>query len=389
MSIKTVEDFKAYVAECEAVENYTQPKAYAIGIRRSRQGVTLDVNFPGINFESNFATAAILAKAGKFTGTANGYATFNKEAVADIYAKFAPFHSEAGAHGNTSILKAIVEAPAATNDYADVDVVVFFGYDLDQAVQSSEEAYFKLQTISQRHVAPHGLCLDGAFGALTNVAWSNYGPILPADLDQVRIKYLFSNQPLSVSHIDKFPYLVDYHAPSGCRIASASQVRLGAHLGEGTTVMPAGYVNFNAGTAGNAMVEGRVSAGVYVGKDSDVGGGASIMGTLSGGNNNVISIGEKCLLGANAGTGISLGNGCTIAAGLYVYGGMKVSLYGEANQPVDLNGNVVAEGENVVKGNDISGRDNMLFIQDSVSGRVVCKPNGNVIELNAQLHSND
>ena len=389
MSIQTVEDFKAFVAECDGREGYTKPKAFGLGIRRSRKGTTLDVLFPLINFEANYGSATIVAAAAGLTGSENAVVPFSKDALTEVYNKFAPFHADAENHGNVALLESLVEAYESTNSYTDVDVVAYFAYDLDSAVTSAEEAYFKLQTLSQRHVQPHGLCLDGAFGALANVAWTNFGPILPADLPAQRIKHQFSNTPLVVSHIDKFPYLVDYHTPSGCRITSNSQVRLGAHLGEGTTVMPAGYINFNAGTAGNAMVEGRIPAGVFVGEGSDVGGGASIMGTLSGGNNHVISVGEKCLLGANAGTGISLGDGCTIAAGLYIYGGMKVSLYNEKKEAINIDGTVVAAGENVVKASEISGRSNMLFLQDSVTGEVSCRPNGKAIELNAALHSND
>ena len=176
--------------------------------------------------------------------------------------------------------------------------------------------------------------------------------------------------------------------PSQVRICDGSRVRLGAYLGEGTTVMPAAYVNFNAGTMGNAMIEGRVSAGVFVGLGSDIGGGASIMGTLSGGNKDVISIGDKCLLGANAGAGISLGDGTTIAAGLYVYAGMKISLYNNTGSPINMNGDIVNEGKNVVKAKELSGRKNLLFIQDSQSGRVIARPNNKHIELNSQLHQN-
>jgi 2,3,4,5-tetrahydropyridine-2-carboxylate N-succinyltransferase len=237
-------------------------------------------------------------------------------------------------------------------------------------------------------VLPHGTNLTGIFGKLTNVAWTNKGPVLPEELSAQISKHICSS-PIEVSHVDKFPYLVNYHIPSGVRIASGSQVRLGAYLGEGTTVMPAGYINFNAGTRGNAMVEGRISAGVVVDEDSDVGGGASIMGTLSGGNQNVISIGKKCLLGANSGTGISLGDGCTIAAGVYVTAGAKVSLYNEKNEPVNSRGDIVAEGQNTIKAIELNGADNLLFINDSKTGKLVCKPNMKAIELNAALHAND
>ena len=277
---------------------------------------------------------------------------------------------------------------ARETGYSEKDIIAIALPNPDLAVASVEEGYFKLQLLSARLVKPHGICLDAVFGALENIAWSNKGPILVGDLDAERLKHAFTDSPLIVSHVDKFPYMVNYVVPSGIRIASGSQVRLGAYLGEGTTVMPAGYVNFNAGTEGKAMVEGRVSAGVFVGESSDVGGGASIMGTLSGGNNHVISVGANCLLGANSGTGISLGNGCTIAAGLYVYAGMKISLLDASGKPVDIDGNSVNSGQNRVKAMALSGKDYMLFIQDSQTGEVICKPNSKVIALNAQLHEN-
>ncbi|MCM8529908.1 MAG: tetrahydrodipicolinate N-succinyltransferase N-terminal domain-containing protein [Lentisphaeraceae bacterium] len=390
MAITSVDEFKDYVAKIESKDGYQRPVGFAVGVRRSRGDVTLDVTFPIINFEESYGTAAVVTDV---LGVESGKNTFKEVSLEDlqtIYNKFLPFHPEIDKHANVGNFKSLLRASENGSwGYATKDIVAYFLYDGGQAVESAEEAYFKLTSLSQRKVQPHGLCLDGAFGKLANVAWTNYGPILPQDLDAERMKHIFSDKSLTVTHVDKFPYLVNYHIPSGTRIASGSQVRLGAYLGEGTTVMPAGYVNFNAGTEGNAMVEGRVSAGVFVKKDSDIGGGASIMGTLSGGNNHVISVGEKCLLGAMAGTGISLGFGCTIAAGAYVTAGSKISLFDAANKPVDIDGNSVAEGENVVKGAELSGKDKMLFIQDSQTGKLICKPNPKTIELNAQLHAND
>ncbi len=273
------------------------------------------------------------------------------------------------------------------SEYATSEPVVTYLPALDQPVKSAEEAYLKLHLLSRRKVQPHQLCLDQLFGQLSNIAWTNIGPILPNDIDHLRLK-LWGKTEIVVSHVDKFPYLVNYVIPSGVRIASGSQVRLGAYLGEGTTVMPAGYINFNAGTMGNAMIEGRISAGVVVEKNSDIGGGASIMGTLSGGNKTVISIGAQCLLGANSGTGISLGTGCTIAAGLYIYAGMKIHCYSSDNQPINISGKKVLKGQNIVKASELSGRDYLLFIQDSISGEVKCLPNSKLIELNHSLHVN-
>ena len=390
MTIRTVDEFSTKVSEIEAKAGYQRPLGFAVGVRRSRGDVTLDVTFPIVNFEESYGTAAIVSDVLEIESGKNSFSTVSTEQLQEIYNQFLPFHPEIEKHQNVVNFKALLAASEkGSTGYSQKDIVAYFLFDGSTAVESAEEAYFKLTALSQRKVKPHGLCLDGAFGKLANVAWTNYGPVLPQDLDAERMKYLFSDQPLSVTHVDKFPYLVNYHIPSGTRIASGSQVRLGAYLGEGTTVMPAGYINFNAGTEGNAMVEGRVSAGVFVSKDSDIGGGASIMGTLSGGNNHVISVGEKCLLGAMAGTGISLGFGCTIAAGAYVTAGSKISLYDANNNPVDIDGNAVAEGENIVKGAELSGKDKMLFIQDSQSGKLICKPNPKTIELNAQLHAND
>ncbi|MBU47137.1 MAG: 2,3,4,5-tetrahydropyridine-2,6-dicarboxylate N-succinyltransferase [Deltaproteobacteria bacterium] len=388
MQVKTLEDFKAHVKSLQEAEGYARPLAFGVGVRRSKGGKTLDVTFPHLNKESNYGSAAILASISGFTGGSNGFATLDRAQLAQAYETFAPYHHETEGHFNMKVLKTLSEVARDGEGYADVDVIVYFLFDGSQPVQDPEEAYFKLQSLSQRLVKPHEWNVNGAFGALNNVAWTNYGPIFPEDINDIRLKYLFSERPLQVSHVDKFPYLVDYHLPSGCRITSNSQVRLGAHLGEGTTVMPAGYINFNAGTLGHAMVEGRISGGVVVGNDSDLGGGASVMGTLSGGNKNVISIGEKCLLGANAGTGISLGFGCTIEAGLYITGGMKVYLYNTEKQPVDIDGNVVEAGKNTVKAIELNGRDRMLFIRDSRTGHVICKPNPKTIELNAELHKN-
>lgn len=272
--------------------------------------------------------------------------------------------------------------------YYQQEVVCAWISDDKASVANAVDGYFRLHLLSKKFVKPHDISLDGLFGSLSNCAWTSEGPVFPEDVDFLRLELLNEGKELTVTHIDKFPYMVNYVIPEGVRIASGSQVRLGAYLGDGTTVMPSGFVNFNAGTEGPAMVEGRVSAGVFVGKNSDLGGGASVMGTLSGGNHYVISIGENCLIGANAGTGISLGNGCTIAAGLYVYAGKKVSLYDAFNKPIDIEGKSVAEGQNVVKAMSLSGRDNMLFIEDSQTGRLICRPNLSQIELNQELHKN-
>jgi 2,3,4,5-tetrahydropyridine-2,6-dicarboxylate N-succinyltransferase len=236
------------------------------------------------------------------------------------------------------------------------------------------DAYLRLHLLSHRLVHPHEADLTGLFGVLPNVAWTSHGPVDPAELPAVRMRYRAAGEPFAVTSVDKFPRMTDYVAPGGVRIGDADRVRLGAHLAEGTTVMHEGFVNFNAGTLGASMVEGRISAGVVVGDGSDIGGGASIMGTLSGGGTEVISIGERCLLGANAGLGISLGDDCIVEAGLYVTGGSRVTL---------------PDGE-VVKAVELSGADGLLFRRNSQSGAIEALPrSGRWAGLNAALHAND
>ena len=245
--------------------------------------------------------------------------------------------------------------------------------DTDSAPTNAIDVYLRLHLLSHRLAKPRTLNLDGAFGLLTNVAWTNIGPILPENINQVRWEERRSGHLLNVHGVDKFPRMTDYVVPSGVRIADANRVRLGAYLSAGTTVMHEGFCNFNAGTLGASMVEGRISAGVVVGDGSDIGGGASIMGTLSGGGKEVVSIGERCLLGANAGIGISLGDECIVEAGLYVTGGSLVTL---------------PDGE-VVKGRTLSGASGLLFRRNSVTGAIeATQRSGNWGGLNAALHKN-
>ena len=385
--MKTIEAFKSYVSSVEAQEGYTKPLAFGLGIRRSKGDKVLDVNFPHINWNNSFGTAALLQDVVDFKQNSNGFVEVSKAQLQKAYDNFEAFHNELEKHSNIILIKQLLDSyNTPQNTYQTIDVVAYFLFDKDQPVADAVEGYFKLQCLSQLHVLPHGLSLEGVFGKLNNIAWTNHGPILPEDISEERIKATFKGENIIVSHVDKFPYMVNYHVPNGVRIASGSQVRLGAHCAVGTTVMPAGYINFNAGTKGNAMIEGRVSAGVVVGHDSDLGGGVSIMGTLSGGNKNVISIGDKCLLGANAGTGISLGFGCTIAAGVYVTAAAKVWLYDADKNPIDINGKLVNEGENIVKGAELNGKDKLLFLLNSTNGHLECRPNPKTIELNEALH---
>ena len=254
--------------------------------------------------------------------------------------------------------------------------------DLDEAPADTYDAYLRLHLLSHRAVKPHGLNVDGIFGKLANVVWTNYGPCAVADFQMVRGR-LASRGPVVVYSVDKFPRMVDYVVPSGVRIGDADRVRLGAHLAEGTTVMHEGFVNFNAGTSGASMVEGRISAGVVVGDGSDIGGGASIMGTLSGGGKEVISIGERCLLGANSGIGISLGDDAVVEAGLYVTAGTKVAVFGKVAEALGVD-----NGENV-KGSQLSGASGMLLRRNSISGAVeAVEWKSEAVALNDELHKN-
>jgi 2,3,4,5-tetrahydropyridine-2-carboxylate N-succinyltransferase len=265
-------------------------------------------------------------------------------------------------------------ALAGHDDDRDVDTVVVRTTiaSLDDKPVNTYDAYLRLHLLSHRLIPPHGASMDGIFGVLANVVWTNYGPCAVEGFERTRAR-LRRRGAVTVYGIDKFPRMVDYVTPAGVRIADADRVRLGAHLAAGTTVMHEGFVNFNAGTLGTSMVEGRISAGVVVDDGSDVGGGASIMGTLSGGGKEVISVGKRCLLGANSGLGISLGDDCVIEAGLYVTGGTKVT---------------TADGS-TVKARDLSGANNLLFRRNSLSGAVeVVGRDGRGITLNEALHAN-
>lgn len=248
----------------------------------------------------------------------------------------------------------------------------------DTAPGNVPEAYLKLHLLSHRLVKPHGTNLQGVFGVLPNVAWTSEGAIDLDELPQRQLAARLRGETLEVSCVDKFPKMTNYVVPRGVRIAHTARVRLGAYLGEGTTVMHAGFVNFNAGTAGASMIEGRISAGVTVGEDSDLGGGCSTMGTLSGGGNIVISVGRQCLIGANAGVGIPLGDRCTVEAGLFVTAGTKVTLLDDTGMPVET-----------VKARDLAGKSDLLFRRNSTTGAVECLTNRSAVELNEALHAHN
>jgi 2,3,4,5-tetrahydropyridine-2,6-dicarboxylate N-succinyltransferase len=347
--------------------------AFGVGLAtfstRDEGTKVLDTWYPVVHLDDAMDAAASLAAA---VGHDGGCAThqLTEAHLADL----------TGDHPALAAARSAVEAagrrptaPTRTERRA----VVSFLDDLTTPPVDAHDVYLRLHLLSHRLVPPHGVSVDGAFGALNNVVWTDLGPCDPDGFEQLRLELQAAGHRVRVTSLDKFPRMTDYVVPSGVRIADGDRVRLGAHLAAGTTVMHEGFVNFNAGTLGASMVEGRISAGVVVGDGSDVGGGASIMGTLSGGGSEVIRLGEGCLLGANAGIGISLGDGCVVEAGLYVTAGTKVTL---------------PDGQ-VVKARELSGRDGLLFRRDSVTGAVTAieRAPGAVDwgGLNEDLHAND
>ncbi|MET1021763.1 MAG: 2,3,4,5-tetrahydropyridine-2,6-dicarboxylate N-succinyltransferase [Arthrobacter sp.] len=288
-------------------------------------------------------------------------------------------HLRDAANADQSLLD-IAEA-GADADRGTEQKVVFVQVHLDEAPADTADAYLRLHLLSHRLVQPNSINLDGIFGKLPNVVWTNFGPAAVEGFELTRAR-LRKRGAVTVYGVDKFPRMVDYVIPSGVRIADADRVRLGAHLAPGTTVMHEGFVNFNAGTLGTSMVEGRISAGVVAGDGTDVGGGASIMGTLSGGGKEKISLGERVLLGANSGVGISVGDDSVVEAGLYVTAGTRVRVVGAED----------ADGEDasrIVKAVELSGVPNLLFRRNSSTGEVEVLPRkGQSVELNEALHAN-
>ena len=298
----------------------------------------------------------------------HGIATLAGTTVLDVWFPAPALGALAGAPDST--LQSMVgpdDARGVSREIVSIEI------DLAVAPKDARDAYLRLHLLSHRLVKPHGASLEGIFGLLANVVWTSVGPCAVEGFEITRARLKAQHGHVSVISVDKFPRMVDYVVPSGVRIADADRVRLGAHLAPGTTVMHEGFVNFNAGTLGTSMVEGRISSGVVVGDGTDVGGGASIMGTLSGGGKEVISVGEKCLLGANSGLGISLGNNCVIEAGTYITAAAKVKL---------------PDGE-VVKAGTLSGANDLLFRRNSLSGSLeVVMRTGTWGGLNSVLHAN-
>ncbi len=369
-------DFDSLVAEIEANKGYRRPAAFAVGLaNKSRFARVLDIYYPFTNLGGDFEAAAVLSRvAGSKTG--GGSFELEPEQLDEAIQLLAEGEVGRKPDPNIEALRTILAAlpkdDQAFGSQRSRRAVLCFISDLSDPPADVVDIYLRLHLLSQRKIRPHGCNLENIFGILPNIVWSDRGPFDSEEFERTRADLMAQGIELKVRSVDKFPRMTDYVVPSGVRIANAYNVRLGAHLAPGTTVMSAGFVNFNAGTLGPSMVEGRISAGVVVEPESDVGGGASIMGTLSGGGGEVIHIGSHCLLGANSGCGISLGDGCTIEAGLYVTAGARVTM---------------PDG-GVVKARELSGRSGLLFWRNSQTGAIEVKERGNTVALNAALHQN-
>lgn len=372
----TYDDLTEKVAAMRSRDGYRDPVAFGVGVATFAEadGAVLDTWYGSYNLRENLGFAAVVAQSLVHDGSAGTF-ELDEAKLGELLDWFAPALAEGGDHLNVRLLSEL-RGPQQGAQLLPVrrQIVVTFIADLDEAPIDAHDVYLRLHLLSGRKVQPHGVNLDGQFGLLANVVWTNLGPCDVASFDAARARLRASGHVVTVHGVDKFPRMVDYVMPAGVRIADADRVRLGAHLADGTTVMHEGFVNFNAGTLGASMVEGRISAGVVVGANSDVGGGASIMGTLSGGGKEVISVGEGCLLGANSGLGISLGDRCIVEAGLYLTAGTVVTLPDGSTS----------------KARALSGTSDLLFRRNSRSGAVEVLPREGTWQegLNAALHDN-
>ncbi len=383
--LKTKEEFQQFVAEVERRPGYSRPFAFALGIATCWQREAgdepkvLDTRFVAINVGENFGTWAVLYDA--IATMSETVKIDSEEFYEHVEARLHAFMNEEG-HGNIDALRVLGSLVKEDPEFIAGEIrlrvpVLVVIEDPTSPPKTASDAYLRLHLLSLRHVEPRKINLDGLFALLNNVAWTNRGPIDPEAMNIFLAYDNLAGETIAVHSVDKFPRMTDYVVPGGVRIADASRVRLGAHLAAGTTVMQEGFCNFNAGTLGPCMIEGRISAGVVIGADSDIGGGASIMGTLSGGGKEVITVGEHCLVGANAGIGISLGDYCTVEAGLYLTAGTPVTVHSEGTT-------------RVVKARELSGASGLLFYRHGETGRVEARPqNPSWGGLNSILHSND
>lgn len=376
----SVDEFKEVVAAIESNNGYEKPVAFALGVATVEATADggeeiLDVHFTRRNYGANFGTAAVLARVLGYeqTGLETGGYLLSHDEMSEALGIFTPFHGEPG-HLNIDTLQKlnedrdIYQGEFAMNPKKPILGVVRSWEDKPAHIADS---YLRLQALSERVMLPNSINLDGMFGKLPNVVRTqDHGVFTPEMWNALEEDMVLAGLSRTVISLDKLPYMLDRVVPSGTvRVAASERVRLGAHLADGTTVMQEGFANFNSGTLGESMVEGRISAGVVVGPDSDIGGGASIMGTLSGGGTEKITVGERSLLGANSGIGISIGDDCKVEAGLYVTAGTVVEHEGRNRKALEL-----------------SGINGVVFYRDSRDGIVKTKPNTEAIQLNPELH---
>lgn len=371
----SLDDIKAATQSMEsAIDGYVQPSAFAVGIATvGPSGPILDVSYPVVNHASGAFPAACLST---ILGYINGTSAhrISPGQLAQAIELASPAEGVDVPHPNLAAWRTLLDVVETPAHGGTRQLVVSFIGSLEDAPVDAIDSYLRLHLLSHREVAPLGLNMNGIFGLLTNAVWTNLGPFEVEGFELARLKLTALGHQVQVNLVDKFPRMLDYVVPSGVRIADANRVRLGAHLAVGTTVMHEGFCNFNGGTLGASMVEGRIAASVVVGNGSDIGGGASIMGTLSGGGQETIKIGQDCLLGANSGLGISLGDRCIIEAGLYLTAGTLVQL----------------PDETVVAARRISGADGLLFRRHSQTGAVqaIARDKDSWTGLNEALHAN-
>jgi 2,3,4,5-tetrahydropyridine-2-carboxylate N-succinyltransferase len=368
--------FKELVARVEAHPDYCPPLAFGLAICHvDKDGAFLDAYFAVPNFKENYGTAAVLADCfGYLSGNAS-YTVTNPQMMRIVDA-FAEFEGDGKKHANIELIKSISHIPGQMPNLR--VVATFIGQaEEDMKPASVPDVYLRLHLLSYRRVLPNqiGTTPSAIMPFLPNVAWTSEGPVAADEANGRILDARTRGRNLRVYGVDKLPHMCDYVVPSGVRIADTARVRLGAYLGVGTTVMPAGFVNFNAGTRGKAMIEGRVSQGVLVGDGSDLGGGSSTQGTMSGGSNVVVSIGERSLIGALAGVGISLGDDCIVAAGVYVMPSSDVEVYDSARKLLRFS-----------KAHELSGENGLLFVRDG-DGTLEVHPNKKAVTLNPLLHT--
>lgn len=387
VTINTVEEFKARVAEIEARPGYTRPLAFGIGVATTSGDTIVDTRFSTVNWDESPGTAAMLAD--HFGPLTTGHHALGPDDLDALLARFTPFRGEDG-HANVEVLEHLRRSfpkPHAFDGHGFQPVVAVL-MAADDAPTTAVDVYFRLHLLSHCKTPPRSLNLDGAFGLLNTNVWTTEGVIDHARFDEIQRARTLDGRPLVVLLQDKFPRLLDYVTPPGVRILQPNNVRLGAHVAPGTVVMTAGAINFNAGTLGTAMVEGRISAGVTVGVNSDVGGGASLMGTLSGGNDITVRVGDDCLIEAMAGLGIPVGDRVRVEVGFYVKGTTPVLVVDDDRWGTNEIANPFRG--TTVKAKELVGISDAVFRRNAFSGTPEVVPRGNTSwgSLNPDLHKN-